>query len=338
MKIDMLLPNEALDHQSDLALAESCGYDGAWVGETQHDGLVTLAAAVNHASRLDLGTNVAIAFARNPMTLAVAANDVQLLTRGRFRLGIGSQVEAHITRRYSMPWSRPAARMREFVQALRAIWGSWEGGEKLTFDGEFYRHTLMTPFFDPGPNPYGPPRVLLAAVGELMTEVAGEVADGLMLHPLASPLYVQSQMLPALERGRARGNAGEPFEISAMPFVAMASNPDVLARVVDGVRGRIAFYASTPAYRPILETHGWGDLQPELNALSRARRWDEQGRLISDDVLEAFAVVGAPSAVGAELASRYAGLCSRLTPYFVDQPSPPALTEMVASLRDGTAG
>ena len=184
--------------------ARAAGYDGVWSAELNHDPFLPLARAADAAAGMDLGTSIAVAFARSPMTLANTAWDLQALTGGRFLLGLGSQVRAHIERRFSMPWSRPAARMREFILALRAIWASWQDGTKLDFHGEFYTHTLMTPMFDPGPIPEGPPRVLLAAVGEAMTRVAGEVADGLLVHGFTTQRYVREVTLPTLDAGLRR--------------------------------------------------------------------------------------------------------------------------------------
>ncbi len=184
--------------------AEASGYDGVWSAETSHDPFLPIAVGAAATKKLEFGTGITVAFARNPMTLAVVANDLQLLTKGRFLLGMGSQIKPHITKRFSMPWSHPAARMRELVLATRAIWDCWNNGTKLDFRGDFYTHTLMTPFFNPGPNPYGDPKVFLAGVGELMTEVGGEVADGVIIHGFTTERYVKEVTLPAIERGLAK--------------------------------------------------------------------------------------------------------------------------------------
>ncbi len=286
--------------------AEADGCAGYWLAETKHDPLLGL-ARVAGAVDLELGTAIAVAFARNPMSTAVQANDLQLLSGGRFNLGLGSQVEPHVTKRFGMPWSRPAARMREFVLALRAIWHTWATGDRLRFRGEFYTHTLMTPFFDPGPNPFGPPRVWLAGVGELMTEVAGEVADGFLCHNFTTGRYLREVTLPALEKGRARaGKTLAGLEISAPSLVASDE-----VQVLD-VKRQIAFYGSTPAYRKVLDLHGWGDLHDELNRLSRRQRWDDMAALVDDEVLHAFAVVAAPSEVEPELTRRYGDVTTRV--------------------------
>ena len=212
------------------------------------------------------------------MTLANVGYDLQQYSGGRFILGLGSQIKPHIDKRFSMPWSHPAARMREFVLAMRAIWACWNEGEKLDFRGEFYTHTLMTPFFNPGPNPHGVPKVFLAAVGERMTEVAGEVCDGMLVHGFTTERYLQEVTLPALERGYAAGGRKrDEFELSIPAFVVTGENDEAIEQADAAVRQQIAFYGSTPAYRPVLDLHGWGDLQDELNVLSKQGEWVEMG-------------------------------------------------------------
>ncbi|SDL14268.1 probable F420-dependent oxidoreductase, MSMEG_2256 family [Lentzea albidocapillata subsp. violacea] len=289
--------------------AEDRGYDGFWLAETKHDPFLALAGAAASTERIELGTAIAVAFARNPMTVATTANDLQLLSGGRFNLGLGSQVEAHITKRFAMPWGRPAARMREFVLAIRAIWHAWETGERLAFRGEFYQHTLMTPFFDPGPNPHGTAPIYLAGVGGLMTEVAGEVADGFLCHNFTTERYLREVTLPALERGRAKaGKTLEGFEISGPVFAA--TNDQEIA----DVKRQIAFYGSTPAYRPVLDLHGWGALHEELHRMSRRQQWAEMSELITDEVLAEFCVLGTPETVTAALLDRYGDVVTRVSP------------------------
>ncbi|MET9231502.1 TIGR03617 family F420-dependent LLM class oxidoreductase [Lentzea sp. NPDC003310] len=289
--------------------AEDRGYDGFWLAETKHDPFLALAGAAAATERIELGTAIAVAFARNPMTVATTANDLQLLSGGRFNLGLGSQVEAHITKRFSMPWGKPAARMREFVLAIRAIWHAWETGERLAFRGEFYRHTLMTPFFDPGPNPHGTAPIYLAGVGERMTEVAGEVADGFLCHNFTTERYLREVTLPALARGREKaGKTLEGFEISGPVFAA--TNDEEVA----DVKRQIAFYGSTPAYRPVLDLHGWGALHEELHRMSRRQQWAEMSELITDEVLAQFCVLGTPETVTAALLDRYGDVVTRVSP------------------------
>ncbi len=253
--------------------AESAGYSGAWTAETSHDPFLPLLLAAEHSTELELGTSIAVAFARSPMTLANTAWDLQAYSKGRFILGLGSQIKPHITKRFSMPWSHPAARMREFVLAMRAIWDSWLTGEKLEFRGEFYTHTLMTPFFTPPASDlegFGTPKVFLAGVGELMTEVAGEVCDGFLCHGFTTEKYLREVTIPALERGRAKaGKTMEGFEIVGPSFVVTGNNDEEMEQAAAGTRQQIAFYGSTPAYRKVLDIHGWGGLQDELNAMSK---------------------------------------------------------------------
>jgi probable F420-dependent oxidoreductase len=301
---------------------EDQGFDGALTSETTHDPFLPLLLAAEHTERLELGTAVAIAFARTPMTIAGAANDLQLASRGRFTLGLGSQVKPHIERRFSMPWSHPAPRMREFVLALRAIWSAWETGAKLDFRGEFYTHTLMTPNFNPGPNPYGAPKVFLAAVGDRMTEVAGEVADGMILHGFTTERYVREVTLPALERGFAiAGKSRSDFVLSLPVLVVTATSDEEWEAARVGAKQQIAFYGSTPGYRGVLELHGWGDLGAELNQLSRKGEWVAMGDLISDEVLETFAVVAEPGDLAGAMLARFGDVLDRIgfsAPYRAD--------------------
>ena len=296
--------------------AEAYGYDGIWSAETSHDPFLPLVLAAEHTERLQVGTGIAVAFARNPMTLASAANDLQTMSEGRFMLGLGSQIKPHIEKRYSMPWSHPAPRMRELILAVRAIWASWADGSRLAFRGEFYRHTLMTPMFDPGPNPWGNPPVFLAAVGPLMTEVAGEVADGVLAHAFTTERYLREVTVPALERGLASaGRTREEVQISYPGMVVTGIDDEAFEASAAATRKQLAFYGSTPAYRPVLELHGWGDLQSDLNTLSKRGAWDEMAGLIDDDVLEAFAVVGPLDTVAERVTERFAGVVDRFNVY-----------------------
>ncbi len=301
---------------------EEIGYDGLFTAETGHDPFLPALVAAEHTERIEIGTSIAVAFARSPMTLAMTAHDLQTYSGGRFILGLGSQIKPHITKRFSMPWSHPAARMREMISAMRAIWACWNDGEPLDFRGEFYAHTLMTPFFNPGPTGHGPPKVSLAAVGPKMTEVAGEVSDGLIVHGFTTERYLREVTLPALERGLATGGrTREDFQVSGPLFVVTGATEDAVAAAEVGVRRQIAFYGSTPAYRGVLELHGWGDLQTELNTLSKQGRWVEMGELIEPEILHTFAVVGEPEEIGAELKRRYSGIvdrCSFYAPYESD--------------------
>jgi len=316
MKIDGHLITDLASVPARVRDLEALGYDGAVSVDTSHDPFLPLALAAEHSERVDLLTNVAIALARSPMTVAYTANDLQVLSRGRMILGLGSQIKPHIERRFSMTWSAPAPRMREFILALRAIWQAWNTGERLDFRGRFYQHTLMTPFFSPPPNPYGSPRVFLGALGDRMCEVAGETADGVLLHPFTTAGYVRDRQIPAVERGLARGErAREEFEVGISPFVVTGPDEQALEPAREATRMQIAFYGSTPAYRSVLEHHGWGELQDELNSLSKRGRWTDMAGVITDEILDEFAVQAPHDEVAAALASRYAGLADRMSFY-----------------------
>jgi len=293
---------------------EAAGFDGAMTAETAHDPFVPLFFAAEHSQRIELITSIAVAFARNPMILANVAHDLNSFSKGRFILGLGSQIQPHIQKRFSMPWSHPAARMREMILAMRAIWANWYEGKKLEFRGEFYTHTLMTPFFTPTDTQYGAPKVFLAAVGPLMTEVAGEVADGVILHAFTTEKYLREVTLPALEKGLAKaGRKRSDFQVMYPGFVVTGKDEKAWADSRRGVCRQIAFYGSTPAYRPVLDLHGWGGLQSELNALSKQGQWEKMGELISDDILEKFAVVGTPDEIVPRFKTRFAGVVDRTT-------------------------
>ena len=314
MKVDIGGYAASVDEAGQGAVAaERFGYDGWWALETKHDPFLGAAVGAERTDTVQVGTGIAVAFARNPMTVAVQANDIQALSGGRFALGLGSQIKPHIVKRYSMEWSKPAARMREFVLAVRAIWEAWATGTPLDFRGEFYSHTLMTPFFDPGPNPHGPPKIIMAAVGPLMTETAGEVADGILVHGFSTERYLREATLPALEKGWAKaGRSSEGFEITAPAFVVARDTEEEIAEGAAFIRNQIAFYGSTPAYRPVLEIHGWGELQGELQAMTKRGEWDSMSELIDDEVLNTFAVIGTPEDAIAELKRRYGDVATRV--------------------------
>jgi probable F420-dependent oxidoreductase len=334
MRIDGGIGLDPGDAITSAVRAEEDGFDGLWAAETCHDPFLPLVLAAEHTERIELGTAIAVAFARNPMTMAVLANDLQTYSKGRFLLGLGSQIKPHITKRYSMQWSQPAARMREFIQAMRAIWSAWHEGTKLAFRGDFYTHTLMTPFFNAGPNPYGPPPVFLAAVGELMTEVVGEVADGLLAHGFTTERYMRTVTLPALERGLARARRPlQGFEISYPAMIVTGTNEAEMKAARQGVKAQLAFYGSTPAYRPVLALHGWGDLHTELNVLSKRGEWTQMAELIDDDVVDAFAVVGSPQDIPATLLARYGDMVTRISFYSPYRMDHRWVQEMLAAFR-----
>jgi probable F420-dependent oxidoreductase len=339
MKVDATLMGSITDAAGKAAQLEAAGYSGAWTAETNHDPFLPLAAATTATSEIELGTSIAVAFARNPMLLANIGWDLQTMSQGRFVLGLGSQIKPHITKRFSMEWSRPAARMREMIQAIRAIWDTWQHGTPLEFRGDFYRHTLMTPFFTPPASDlgdFGLPKIFLAGVGELMTEVAGEVCDGFFCHGFTTEKYLREVTLPALERGRAKaGRSMEGFEIVGPSFVVTGTTDEEMEKAAAGTRQQIAFYGSTPAYRAVLEIHGWGGLQDELNTLSKQGKWVEMGSLVDDEILNTFAVVGRPDEIAPELGRRYADVISRISfyaPYESDADRWQAVVDGIKSL------
>jgi len=311
---------------------EDMGYAGVFSIETAHNPFFPLLVAARHTQKVDLITAIAVAFSRNPMTLAQIGHDLNSASNGRFILGLGSQIKPHITKRFSMPWSHPAARMREFILAMRAIWACWHEGEPLKFAGKFYTHTLMTPFFTPTDNAYGAPRVFLAAVGPRMAEVAGEVADGVIVHAFTTEKYLRETTMPALQRGFVRaGKQRSDFEISYPMFVVTGSNEQELEASRTAVCQQIAFYGSTPAYKPVLESIDAGELQGELNAMSKRGCWQEMGNLISDDILDAFAVRGEPETIAGQIEARYGDLIDRVSTPYADIPKD-ALEQIIRRL------
>lgn len=313
MKIDAWM-RDGLDGVAGQARSiEGLGFDGIMAAETTSDPFLPLILAAEHTDRVALMTAIAVGFARNPMTLAHLGHDLNAFAKGRFVMGLGSQIRPHIKRRFSMPWSKPAARMREMVQALHAIWDCWYDGKPLDFRGEFYTHTLMTPAFSPKKSKYGRPKIMLAAVGPLMTKAAASVTDGIILHAFTTERYIREVTVPIIDKalgeaGRERGD----FEIAHIPFVICDQNEEAFEASRRDVKAQIAFYGSTPAYKGVLDLHGWGDLQPELNRLSKLGRWDHMAGLIEPDMLNAFAVMGDPTQVASEIKTRFGGMIDRV--------------------------
>src|SRR5215212_233873 len=296
--------------------AESLGFAGLWSSETKHDAFLPLAIAAGATERIDLGTSVAIAFSRSPMEVAQTAWDLQDLSAGRFILGLGTQVKAHISRRFSMPWDRPAARLREYILALREIWESFQNEGPLEFKGEFYRHTLMTPFFDPGPIGHPEIPVYIAGVNTRLAALAGELGDGFHVHPFHSPEYVRRTVIPAIAEGASKeGRDPGAVELATSVFVVTGESEEEIEEGREKMRSQISFYASTPTYRTVLEAHGWQDVGEELGKLAREKRWNEMPGLVTDEMLGAFAVEAAPDELGAALRERYTGLIDRVALY-----------------------
>jgi len=325
-------PDQAGERARDLA---ATGVDGLFTFEGAHDVFFPLVMATATSTDIDLMTNVAIAFPRSPVHLAHAAYDLQVLSRGRFRLGLGSQVKPQIERRYGSAWSRPAARMREMVLAIQAIFACWEREAPLDFRGEFTTHTLMTPYFDPGPNPYGRPPVLAGALGPRMTEVAAEVADGLLVMPFNSERHLRERTMPAIEQGldTARRSTGD-LEVVAEVIVATGRTDEELAEAAAGVKTLLAFYGSTPSYRPVLDVEGWGDLQPELNARSKRGEWQAMADLVDDTMIATLAVWGTPEECARRIVARFGWMADRVCCYFPYGSITDAhIADLVAALR-----
>jgi probable F420-dependent oxidoreductase len=290
--------------------AESIGFDAIWTSETQHDPFLPLTHVAAHTSRLRFGTAVAIAFARSPLLAAHTAWDLAKQSDGRFMLGLGTQVQAHIERRFGMPWSPPAPRLREYVQAIRAIWTAWQTGGKLNFRGSAYRLTLMTPFFSPGPIEHPNIPIFIAGVGAPLCKLAGEVADGFHVHAYHTRHYLSEVVLPAIAEGAQKADRKqEAIEIATLAFAALSEDE------IELQRQQIAFYASTPSYRPVLELHGWGKVGEELGSLAARGRWDEMPKLITDEMLEAFVIIGSWDDIAAKLHAKYDGLLDRVGLY-----------------------
>jgi probable F420-dependent oxidoreductase len=323
----------------DLAVElEQQGYDACWTGEINHDPFLPLLLAAEHTSRLEIGTSIAVAFARNPMTVANTGWDLQTYSQGRFILGLGTQIKPHIEKRFSMPWSHPVARMREFVLALQAIWSAWNDGTRLRFEGEFYTHKLMTPMFTPEPQPFPAPKVFIAAVGEAMTEMSGEVADGLLAHAFTTQRYLHEVTMPAVRRGLERsGRERSAFQVACPVFVVTGGDETEMSAGAAGVRKQIAFYGSTPAYRKVLELQGWGDIADELHRLSLQGEWDAMATLVDDDILNAFAVVATTDKLAAALKERCDGVIDRVMPAFPRTLSRDTVTAVLNELRRGVA-
>jgi probable F420-dependent oxidoreductase len=290
--------------------AEAIGFDAIWTSETQHDPFLPLTHVAAQTARLKFGTAVAIAFARSPVIVAHTAWDLAKQSNGRFVLGLGTQVKAHIERRFGMTWTAPVPRLREYVQAIRAVWKAWQTGEKLNFRGEEYQLTLMTPFFSPGPIDHPNVPIFIAGVGMPLCKLAGEVADGFHVHPYHTRQYLCDVVLPAIEAGARKADRDrKSIEVATMAFVAL-NEQEIAAQ-----RQQVAFYASTPSYRPVLDRHSWGKVGEELGSLAARGRWAEMPRLITDEMLETFVIIGDWHDIGEKLHAKYDGLLDRVGLY-----------------------
>ena len=291
--------------------AESAGLDGLWTSETQHDPFLPLALAAEHSNSLSLGTAVAIAFARSPGVLAYTAWDLAHATQGRFILGLGTQVRAHVERRFGMEWpDSPAGKLREFIGALRAIWESWQTGSPLNYRGKFFKLTLMSPFFNPGPIEHPRIPIYIAGVNRALCQLTGEIGDGFLVHPLHTERYLREVVLPAIDSGAARASRdAQEIALSASVFHAHDQAEAAF------LRSQIAFYASTPSYRAVMALHGWEEVAEQLSSLARRGDWTQMGELIDDEMVEAFAIICPPNEITQQLEQRYSGIADRITLY-----------------------
>jgi probable F420-dependent oxidoreductase len=316
--------------------AEEVGYDAVFTFEGPHEPFLPLVLAAEHSKKLGVATGLAIAFARTPMTVANLAHDLQLYSEGRLILGLGTQIKPHVERRYGMPWGKPLARMREFVLATKAIFRAWNEGEKLDFKGEYYTHTLMPPLFKPSPSKKGPPPIYLGGVSPKATAVAGEVAEGLLVHPFHTERYLREVSLPAIDEGRARvGKTREGFVLSVQALIGVGTTDEDVDNARSMIRNQIAFYASTPAYAPVLELEGFGALQPMLQQMTREGRWVEMADQIPDELLERVAILGKPKDVAQSLRARYGDIAHRIafaSPFPVEDE---AAAEVIRAYRAG---
>ncbi len=333
MKIDASAASNMSNIGSHARQLERLGYDGLRVAELNHEPFMPLALAASQTSTIELVTSVAVAFARNPMSLAIQAHDLNAFSRGRFLMGIGSQVKPHITRRFSMPWHKAARQMREFIEAMNAIFDCWYEGKTLEYVGEYYQHTLMPKTFTPQNIEFGRPKVLLSATGPLMTKVAAELADGMIMHPFSSEKYMSEVSMPAIQEGlRRSGRTLDDFIIDYAPMIATGTTEEELNTSIAVVRDRIAFYGCTVAYKPVLDIHGWGELQDELIVLNRQHKTKQMSDLITDDMVRTIAIVGEPLEVIESMRDRLAGVVGR-TGFSVDGFSDHQISELLESLR-----
>jgi len=320
--------------KSDAQKLERLGFDGFLSAETAHDPFLPLALAADGTDRIEIMTSIAVAFARNPMLLANLGHDLNAFSKGRFTLGMGSQIKPHITKRFSMPWSDPAARMKELIEAVHAIWDCWYEDKPLKFEGRYYSHTLMTPMFTPTDTQYGKPRIFLAAVGPLMTRTAAEVADGMIIHAFTTEKYIREVTVPTVEKAlQDAGRKRSEFQLTYPMFVVTGETEEKFNEIKQATCTQIAFYGSTPAYKGVLDIHGWTDLFPELNRLSKLGEWDVMANLITDDVLDAFAVVGEPGTVVGQIKKRYGDLLDRASVSLLNAMSEDVASQIITELK-----
>lgn len=315
MKVEAGIPTNDLRRAGEQAARmEALGYDGIVTPEIKNDPFLPLAAAALTTERVTLGTSVAIAFPRSPMITALMSWDIQRASNGRFILGLGSQVKGHNQRRYSAFWSgHPQAQMREYISAIKAIWDAWENGSKLDYTGEYYTHTLMTPEFNPGPVPGGPPKIMISAVGQYMAKLAGELCDGVRMHGFCTAKYIEDVIWPALRAGAAKaGRDPSTLEVSGGGFTVTGATQSEVEKGMEEARTRVSFYGSTRTYHGVFEAHGWSDIGPRLHEMSLKGQWDKMPAAVPDDVLEHFVVAGTHDEIVKKIKARYAGVSTRV--------------------------
>jgi len=321
LKFDVTVFADDLNKAGPLAcVVEDFGFDGLWVAEAAHNPFLPLSHAALASNRISLGTAIAVAFPRSPMAMAQTAWDLAALSQGRFILGLGTQIKPHITKRFSANWGKPVTQLREYIESLRIIWRSFRTGEALDYEGEYYRFSSPEPPFSPAPNPWPQIPIFIAGVNTGMARLAGQICDGFHVHSFHTPRYLREVLLPALEAGRRSGDFGQPLSISCAVFVVTGEDAEEIEASKRLTKSQIAFYASTLSYRKVLELHGWADIVPRLNALLRRQRWNEMHALISEDMLETFALVAAPAELPYKLRERYDGLLDRAGFYFPFEP------------------
>jgi len=318
MKLDTALVAASLqDVPAAARAAEEMGFDAVWTAETSHDPYFPVALAAEHTQRIKLGTSIAVAFPRSPLVHAMSAWDLQALSGGRFILGLGTQVKGHNERRFGVKWESPGPRLREMIEMIRAVWQTFQSGKPPRFTGKFYNFTLMTPFFNPGPIEHPEIPIYIAGVNEYMCRLAGELCDGFHVHPFHSLKYLHEMALPNLRAGAAKaGRPAAACKLSTSAFVIAGDNAKEIEAAKGPVRTQIAFYASTPAYRGVLEAHGWGETQNRLNDMTRKGDWAGMAGLITDEMLEVYAVTGTWDEIPSKVKSKYDGLLDRVAFYF----------------------
>jgi len=318
MKIDIALPMDVRlqDVPAMVKSAEEIGFDAVWTNETQREPFFPLVLAAEHTQRIHLGTSIAVAFARSPTVLAHVAWDLAAFSKGRFILGLGTQVKAHIERRFGMTWESPAPKLREMILAMRALWDTWQNGTPLNFRGKFFKLTLMSPFFNPGPIEHPKIPVFIAGVNPGLCRVAGEVCDGFHVHPFHTAKYLREVTLPNITQGLQKaGRQRADIELSSAVFVCGGQDSAEIAANKESARRQISFYASTPSYRPVFETHGWGEVAERLSSLAARAKWDEMPSFVTDEMLAEVAVIGPHDELPGRIMARYNGLLDRVTYY-----------------------